>query len=246
MSDRATLRNRIITHIGDRMDQNVVINDELNNCLKHLERVSVENLHYVWKDLQERKLGTITSINNLWSHPDDCKTILGINLRYGGLSRPLVEKSQRWMNDRYPYPENNATGTPTMFSQFKRVFQVNPWPSQDFDVEIFYGKTITMLTADTDEPDIADIDDYLVYDTSMRVLYAIGASQRAKELYPLRNAAIKSALSQDASRPGIVTTPGMHDPVWANGAGSFYPTTVGGVECAPVFGGMLGGSIFAE
>ena len=209
---REEIREQVVDYIGGRTDQTVLINREIDNAMRHLSRISVENLQYVWKDLQTRQVGTFTNASNLWNMPADCKVAIAINV-YDGVSTAnhLIEKSQRWMNERYPRPAQLTKAIPVYYSQFGRVFQVHPWADVDYDFEVFYGQTVTLMTADTDTPCIEDIEDVLIYETSIRTLRSLGLKDRAGSFLLARDQALLAAIQQDASKPGMVHTPGRFD-----------------------------------
>jgi hypothetical protein len=70
---------------------------------------------------------------------------------------PLIEVSKDWINAHDP--EWDSTGKPTHYSVWQTTkqggtiyFEVWPVPDSDYNVTVYYKKTVSNLSADTDEP----------------------------------------------------------------------------------------------
>lgn len=187
------IRARVKEILGNRDDLDSAINTYVNLAL--LRAYGLRD----WRDLAT--LTTETLVADTYSYNSPTGKILSMVLDDEANSRKLIQVSLRVFDAKVPNRSVFGTGRPTCYIPRGNTYDLFRTPDDAYSLNIWYIKKPATLSADADEPDISDIDNYLINYAVHMAFGAIGQFQQASFFYRVARDNLKIAIQRDKYRP---------------------------------------------
>jgi hypothetical protein len=139
---RRLVRTRLGVPVHDNMMRPELIDDCVNLAIQEIE----EQHRWPWQETVQDPAPTVTTDEPYFDVPEGWRATVT-------LLRDTTELQQFSYADLMRYP-SSATGAPTVYALIGDRIHVRPYPQAETTLIHIYIGTPTLLTADTDEPEI--------------------------------------------------------------------------------------------
>lgn len=163
------IRNRVM---DDKLDDTAYDPGVIDRFINDAQRAIFNS--YELPFMEKVFNGTLPETATVVSFPDDYQQLQSMvitspDTRISDLTDNYLDFRQ--FNARFPLPENNEPGTPTIWTIYGGKLYLNQPTDADYTLTMFYLKTPTLLTAGEDVPELpSEFEEILVLGAYYRVL----------------------------------------------------------------------------
>lgn len=152
---------------------------------------------------------TITAYRERLAKPDSCKYIYSIRLIDGAMSKKLEPVTARRADLFTPFGQQESTGRPSHYIEWKDWLQLNKIPNSTYVIKIRYFKWMDAFNDDADTSEVDHIDDLIVKAAAIHIWEILGEPEQAGIMRSAVEVGLAKCGKLERMKPDLVLKPHM-------------------------------------